>query len=188
MYESITKSSLADNFPRVPFSIFNRVGNILTGGLFVANWLYPFYNLQALPRYIALMYNINGNVLLAGSKFLLFGFSLVGTICLARLYKYSKAPEILNYPFKVNERNYLKAYEWARSLFKVTGLFSQLLIFANHCLVINGQTTDKITRFKWIRNGVIGLALFATAAYGGFTYILKNYILDDNQETTKTAN
>jgi len=183
MYESITQSSLTTNFPRVPLNLFNRVGNIVTGGLFIFNWLYPFYNLQVLPRYVALLYNVNGNVLLAGSKVLLMGFSLAGTICLARLYKYSKSPETLNYPFKVTEKNYVKVYEWARGFFNLTGLFSQLLIFANHLLVVNGQTSDKVSRSKWIRNGVIGFALVAAAAYGGFTYILKNYILDENQET-----
>jgi len=186
MYESIiNNSSLIATFPRVPFCFMNNFTNVLTGGLLVVNWLYPFYNFQNLPRYIALLYNINGKVLLAGSKFLLFALPLAGTLLWAKIHKWSQNPESLNYPFKRTNKNYLKAHDWARGFLKVTGLFSQLLVFANNALILNGQTTDGITRSKWIRNGVIGFVLAAAAAFGGLAYILDEYVLDKEANATE---
>jgi len=186
MYESlINNSSLVANFPRAPLNFMTNFTNVMTGGLLVVNWLYPFYNFQNLPRYIALLYNVNGNVLLAGSKYLLFGLPIFGTLLWAKICRWSDSPENLTYPFKVTDRNYLRAKEWARGFLKVSGLFSQLLIFANNALILNAQTTDTVTRSKWIKNGLIGIVLTAAAVFGGLAYILDEYVLD--KETTQTS-
>ena len=182
MYESIANNnSLITNFPNFPFSGFIKFSDIAISGLFVANWLYPFYHLQSLPSSIPLAYTFNGNTLLFGKKILIFTLPMIGSIWLANLYRYAKSPENLNYPFKVTERNYTKVYEWAKSLCRMTGLLSQVSILAHSMFVLLGRDTNRATRSKWIQNGTIGLAVCSAIGFGGLYYILKQYIIDKKE-------
>lgn len=184
MYESITNNnSIITNFPSLPFEMFNRINSILTGGLVVANWLYPFYYLQTLPDNIPLAYWFNGNVILTGNKYLLLGLPIMGTFLLTKLKHRIKRVECQHYPFKVTERNYTAVYEWARSLFRFSGVITQAAIFLKNVIIANGRDWDRVTRAKWVRNGVIGVVLATVVGYGGFYYVLKNYVMDEDIPT-----
>lgn len=187
MYESIAgNNSIITNFPGYSLSVFNQFSDILTGGLLVANWLYPFYHLQALPASIALAYTWNGNSLLSGRKLLLFALPLMGTLCYRKTYKKISNVETINYPFRVTERNYTTVYEWARSCLRFSALLTQVAILGQSLLVIGGRESNVVDRVKWVRNGVVGLLAGAVIGCGSLYYILKSYVLDEKETATTT--
>lgn len=188
MYESIAgNNSIITNFPGYSLSVFNQFSDVLTGGLLLANWLYPFYHLQALPNSIALAFTWNGNPLLSGRKLLLFALPVIGTICYRKAYKKIQSVENINYPFRVTERNYTSVYEWARSCLRFSALLTQLAIFGQNLLVINGREAATAERVKWVRKGLLAFVVGAVVGVGSLYYVLKSYVMDEKETATSTS-